>query len=141
MTDLLWKVFLENRPLTGKESLFNIKSYNIKVDRPMASMIWKGPSHILWNFLCFPFSSWVLSHFKTRSPIWKSFLDAMFESKEDFTNAWWWAWVLLACSHFSYNLIISICLSCKEKVGTSSIYWTKDREGIAKWVRRTTSFP
>ena len=127
--------------LTGKECLFPVKSCNIKVDGSMTSMIWKGPSHILWNFVCFPFYSWALSQFKTRSPIWKYFLDIMFESKEAFTNAWWWAWVILACSHFSSNLIISNYLSCKEDVGVSSKYWTKAKERIAKWVGRTTSFP
>lgn len=40
------KYFLRICLLTSKESLFPVKSYNIKVDRPMTSMIWKGPSHI-----------------------------------------------------------------------------------------------
>lgn len=40
------KYFLSIFPLTGKESLFLVKSCNIKVDGPMISAIWKGPSHI-----------------------------------------------------------------------------------------------
>ena len=135
------KCFMRICPLTGKDSLFPVKSCNIKVDGPMTSAIWKGPSHIHWNFICFPFSSWALSHFKTRSPIWKSFLDIMFESKEAFTNAWWWAWVILAYSHCSSSLRICSCLSCKDEVGVLSINWTKAKEGIARWVGRITSFP
>ena len=125
------KYFLRIYPLTGKDSLFLVKSCNIKVDGPMISTIWKGPSHIRWNFVSFPFSSWALSNFKTRSPMWKSFLDIMFESKEAFTNAWWWVWVILAYSRCSSSLRIFTCLSCKEEVGASSIYWTKAKEGIA----------
>lgn len=135
------KYFLRIFLLTGKDSLFPVKSCNIKVDGPMIFAIWKGPSHIHWNFVCFPFSLWDLSHFKTRSPIWKSFLDIMFESKEAFTNAWWCAWVLLACSRCSSSLRICRYLSCKEEIGVSSINWTKANEGIARWVGRTTSFP
>ena len=115
------KYFLRICPLTCKDSLFLVKSYNIKVDGPMISTIWKGPSHIHWNFVCLHFCLWALSHFKTRSPIWKSFLDTMFESKEAFTNAWWWAWVILACSRCSSSLRICSCLSCKEEIGVLSI--------------------
>jgi len=50
------KYFLRIFPLTGKDSIFPVKSYNIKVDGPMISAIWKGPSHIRWNFVCLPFS-------------------------------------------------------------------------------------
>jgi len=40
------KYFFRICPLIDKDSLFPAKSCNMKVDGPMSSTIWNGPSHI-----------------------------------------------------------------------------------------------
>ncbi len=134
------KNFFKIRPLTGRESLKPDKSCNMKVEWPIFSQIWNGPSHIFWNLVCFPLSSWALSHFRTKSPTWNCFEPDETESKDDLMICWCFAWITLAFSLSSSNFRIWSCLSWIEE-GLSSINWTRAREGRTRFVGSTASFP
>jgi hypothetical protein len=56
---------------------------------PIFSAIWKVLSHRFWNFKCFPFDSFALSHFRTKSPTSKFFSLALSLSNHLLTIYWW----------------------------------------------------
>ena len=105
------------------------------------SLTWKGPVHSAWNLECFPFSSWALSHFRTRSPTSKFLFPADFLSNHLLIRLWWMAkfsWVFcLSSSNFSR---LSIWVY---KVGHWVPWnsWDNWRAGRDKWGGRTASFP
>ena len=135
------KNFFKMRPLTGRESLFPDRSCNMNVEWPIFSLIWNGPSHIFWNLVCLPLSSWALSHFRTRSPTCNCLELDEAESNDFLIICWCFAWVILAFSLSSSNFKIWSCLSWIEEEGLSSINWTRAREGSARLVGSIASFP
>ena len=112
----------------------------MNVDEPIFSMIWNGPSHIFWNFVCLPLSSCSLSHFKKRSPICNVLDPVELASKEDFISCWCLAWMILGFSLSSSNLRIWSNFNWTEDEGFSLINCTSARDGSARFEGITTYF-
>ena len=104
-------------------------------------MIWNGPTHNCWNLVCFPFSSWGWSHFRTRSPTSKSYFPALCLSNHLFTTSCYcWKHSLaldLASSAFRRLYILTWRTSSSDPLDS----WASMEYGSRMLGGRMASFP
>ena len=132
---------MRTKPFTGKFSSHPCRSCSFQVEGPSFATIWKGPTHICWNFVCFPFSSWGWSHLRTKSPTSNYFVLALFLSNHLFTTSYCCLERSLALDLDSPAFKRLCILICKTSLFDPLDSWVIMEEGSMILGGRMASFP